>query len=330
MGIYFYYGDEDYLIDEELEKFRSKLDKNFSEMNYALHSELTYPDFINILRTPPMMFGKMMIVIDGTNLFPDRGTKRISMLSYSYDDDQIKDIESALDNNPESLDIFFVEKFPRNEKKKPDSRKKIVKLLSKYNKQEFNTIPTYKTSDLTNWITKFAKKRELKITSDAAVLLIQYKGNNLREYDLELEKLELLAYPEKTVTKEMVKDMCSANKDLFNLTDYIMSGQKGKALVELRNLLMNETSPMPIISPLQTMLKRWITIKLNEKTMSNRDLGIKIGMHEFVVQKTREKLRKISLKDLVELREHLTEAEAKIKLGKSIDPMGEVENALIR
>lgn len=329
MGVYFYYGDEDYLIDEELKKFKSNLDKNFSEMNYAVYSELTYPEFINILRTPPMMFGKMMIVIEGSKLFPDRGTKRMSMLAYSYDEEQLNDITSALDNNPETLDIFFVEKFPRNEKKKPDSRKKIVKILSKYNSQEFKTIPDYKTADLTNWINKFAKEKEVKVASDAAELLIKYKGNSLRDYALELEKLKLLAYPEKTITKGMVKEMCSANKDLFNLTDYITSGQKGKALVELRNLLMNETSPMPILSPLQTMVKKWIVIKLNEKTMSNRDLGIKIAMNEYVVQLTKNKLKSVSLKDLVKLRENLTEAEARIKLGKSLNPKEEVENAII-
>ena len=93
---------------------------------------------------------------------------------------------------------------------------------------------------------------------------------------------------------------------------------------------MNETSPMPVLSPLQTMLKKWIVIKLNSKSMSNSELSTKVGMHEFVVQKTKEKLKNVNLKKLVELRENLTDAESRIKLGKALSPMEEVENAIIR
>ena len=173
MSVYFYYGDEDYLIDMELKKFRDKLDKNFSSMNYVVYDTLSYADFINILRTPPMMFGKMMVVIEGSALFVDKGTKKTDLLSYSYDDTQIDEITYALENCPEGLDLFFVMRYPRNEKKKPDSRKKIVKILSKFNKQEFPSIPTYKTADLSNWIVKMAKTRNITVDKDAIDLLIR-------------------------------------------------------------------------------------------------------------------------------------------------------------
>ena len=40
MGIYFFYGDEDYLLDNELKKYSSKLDKNFVGMNYKVFDNL--------------------------------------------------------------------------------------------------------------------------------------------------------------------------------------------------------------------------------------------------------------------------------------------------
>ena len=64
MGIYFFYGDEDYLLEEELKKYRAKLDTNFSSMNYVVHDNPSYPDLIAALRTQPMMFGKLMVVIN--------------------------------------------------------------------------------------------------------------------------------------------------------------------------------------------------------------------------------------------------------------------------
>lgn len=319
MGIYFFYGDEDYLIDAELKKFRDKLDANFSAMNYTTYSKLPYADLISIIRTQPMMFGKMMIVINCLDL-----------LSASLDDKQIKEISSALECNTDMLDIFFVAKYPRDDKKKkPDTRRKIYKLLSKYNKQEFATIPTYKTAELVKHINDMAKSKNIKVNNDAAMLIIENKGNNLREFDVELDKLQLLAYPNKTITKEMVNKICISNEDIFNLTDYIMAGNKGKALLEMKRLL-DKKHPLEILAPVQTLLKKWIFFKLNSKTMSCAEMGHKIGMNEFAIKKTLEKLKNIKVKNLVDLRKHLTEAEYRIKSGQAYSPEEELENAIIR
>lgn len=334
MGIYFFYGDEEYLIEKELNKFRSKLDKNFSEMNFVTYNELTYPDLISVLRTQPMMFGKMMIVIYTRNLLAEKGSKKQSLFSAGLDDNQLKEIESALEgnieNNNEMLDIFFVEQFSKSDKKKkPDSRKKIFKIISKYNTQEFASIPTYKTAELGNIINKMAKEKKIKITADAVETLIICKGNNLREFDIELDKLQLMAYPDTTITKSMVEEMTTSNEDIFNLVDYTMLQEHGKALLEVRRLLETKY-PMEIIAPLQTMLKRAIYIKLNSKDKSYAEIGRKLNIHEFVVQKTLEKLRKIPVKNLVELKKHLTEAEYRIKKGLSVDAEEELENAIVR
>ncbi len=330
MGVYFFYGDEEYLIDKELEKYRAKLDKNFSEMNYSVYEKLDYADLISVLRTQPMMFGKMMIVINCAKLLQSDDKKRQSLLSASLDDNQLNEISMALEDNSDMLDIFFVEKYSKDDKKKaPDSRRKIFKILSKYNTQSFPSIPTYKTAELISWISKIAKDKKLKVNQDAAEALIASKGNSLRDYDTELEKLCLFAYPENIVTKQMVLEACSSNEDLFNLTDYIMENKFGEALVELRKLY-EVKYPLEILSPLQTLLKQWIFMKLNQKTMSYKEIGLKLGnMHEFRVQKTLEKMKKVKVKTLVDLKRRITQAEYKIKTGQSLSPEEELENAII-
>ena len=306
MGIYFFYGDEDYLLDEELKKYRDKLDTNFSSMNYAVHDNPSYPDLIAILRTQPMMFGKLMVVIRCEKL-----------------------LTSTLEGNTDSLDIFFVAKYPRNEGKKPDSRKKIYKILSKYNSKEFPTIKTYKTAELSAWINKESKKHDITLETDAINILIEHIGNNLREFATELEKLALLAYPNKKVTAKMVKEICISNQDIFNFADFVMKGQKGLALLELKRLL-DKKHPLELLAATQTMLRKWILIKLKSTTMSPSEISKLVGQHEFVVKQTTQKLKSTPLKDLVHLKEMLTDAEYKIKSGASIDIISEVENAIIR
>lgn len=318
MAIYFYYGDEEYLIEEELQKFRNKLDKNFSTMNYKSYTNPKYTDLVSILRTQPMMFGDLMIVINSNDL-----------LTNTYEDNQIDELSAIFNNNNDNVNIFFVAKYPRNEGKKPDSRRKLFKLLSKFNIKEFPSISINNVSELSNFINKEAKKYNITIEKKAITTLIDHIGNNLREYNMELEKLSLLAFPNKTITSEMINNICISNQYIFAFTDYLMKQQNGKSLIEFRKLL-DKKHPLEILATTQTMLRKWILIKLNSGNMSNKEIASLVGLTEYRVKDTIQKLNNISLKELIVLKEHFLEAEFNIKSGASVDPVMEVENAIIR
>ena len=318
MGVYFFYGEEDYLIDIELKKYRDKLDKSFSDMNYKVYGKLPYPDLISVLRTSGTMFGKIMIVI---NCF--------EMLSENYEDKQIEEISEFLKNNSEAVDIFFVARYLSDDKrKKPDSRRKIFKLLSQFNKQEFASIPTYKTAELSKIIVNMAKSKGISLENEAISVLIDNLGNNLRGFDMELDKLQLLAYPQTHVNAKMIEEITVGNQDLFKLTDYITEGKKEKALIELRRLLTKK-HPLELLAPVQTILKKRIYLKLNSKTMDFKQLGQKTGLHEYVVKKTLEAMKNVKPAVLVHLRENLARAEYKIKSGLAYNLAEELENAII-
>ena len=294
MAVYFFYGEEDYNIEQEIGKLKKGLDKNFLEMSFKSYDNPKFPDLIAILRSQPMMFGKMLIIINCLDYF-----------SKTFEDKEIKEIESALEGNNENLDIVFVAQLPRNEGKKLDSRKKFFKLLKKYNAVECNLIPTYKTAELESWIVKQGKTKGIKFGKNALTAIISQIGNNLRQIDSELNKLKLFAYPSDTVTEDMVKEICISNEDLFAFSDFLMENEKDKALLEYRKLLKAHNS-----TPFE--------------------LAKLTGMHEYVVKLTLQKLKKNNLKELVKLKENLTDAEYRIKSGLALDVEKEVENALFR
>lgn len=318
MAVYFFYGDEDFNIEKEIDKLKKGLDKNFLEMSFKTYDNPKFPDLISVLRSQPMMFGKMLIVINCIDYF----TK-------TFDDKQLKEIESAIENNNENLDIAFVAALPRDGGKKLDSRKKFFKILAKQNSKECASIPTYKTAELEDWVKKSAKSKSLKINPDAAAALVSQVGNNLRQLDGELDKLALMCYPDKAATKEMVKDICISNEDLFAFSDFLMAGEKDKALLEYRKLL-EKKYPLEILSTLQTMLRRWIVIKAKASELTPFELGKLTGQHEYVVKLAIQKLKKTNLKDLVQLKKNLTNAEFKIKSGQSFNVEEEVENAFMQ
>ena len=318
MAVYFFYGEEDYNIEQEIDKLKKGLDKNFLEMSFKTYDCPKFPDLISILRSQPMMFGKMLVVINCLDYF-----------SKTFDDKEIKAIEEALECNNDNLDIVFVASLPRNEGKKIDARKKLFKILKKYNAQEFPLIPAYKTAELENWITKQGKTKGLKLAKDALTAIISQIGNNLRQIDGELDKLKLFAYPQDTITADMVREICISNEDLFAFSDFLMENEKDRALLEYRKLL-DTRYPLEILSTLQTMLRRWIILKARAQSATPMELSRMTGMHEYVIKLTLQKLKKNNLKDLVKLKENLTEAEYRIKSGLAPDVEKEVENALFR
>ena len=77
MAVYFYYGDEDFNIEQAINEKKNKLDKNFLAMNYKRVDNPDFPTLINVLRTQGMMFGNMLIVINCTKYFEKKETKKI-------------------------------------------------------------------------------------------------------------------------------------------------------------------------------------------------------------------------------------------------------------
>ena len=318
MAIYFFYGEEDYKIEQEINKLKEGLDKNFLEMSYKVYDNPNFSDLISILYTQPMMFGKMLVIIKCQDYF-----------SKSFDDKEMKELEDAVNNHNNNVDIVFLAELPRGENKKLDSRKKLFKLLSKQNSKEFALIPTYKIADLEDEIIKIGKSKKIKFEKDALTQIISQIGNNLRQIDKELDKLKMYIHPRDAITVSDVKTMCISNEDLFAFSDYLMKNEKDRALLEYRKLL-DTKYPLEILSTLQTMLRRWIIIKAKAKSTSTMEIAKQTGMHEYVVKLNIQKLKSTHLKDLIRLKKSITDTEYKIKAGLALDVEKEVENALFR
>ena len=71
----------------------------------------------------------------------------------------------------------------------------------------------------------------------AGAILFQV-GSNLRMLDSELEKLKIYA-GKSPVTKEMIKEICVTNEDLFVFIDFLVNGNKSISLLEYLFLLAN-------------------------------------------------------------------------------------------
>jgi len=322
--IYFFYGDEEFSMTNEVKKLKSNLDKDFIEMSYKYFNNPKFPDLIAAVKSQPMMFGKMLIEINCLSYLSGKTSE-----DKSFDDKQIKQLTESLDNVSENLDIVFTAQIPSDSQKKIDKRKKIFKLLSKYNPKEFTKIPSYKTAELESWIKQQAKSKDLKLTDDIAAAILLQVGADFRMLDSELEKLKIYS-GKNPVTKDMVKEICVTNEDLFAFADFLINNNKTKALIEYQKLLTKK-HPLEILSVLHTLLHNKIQIKANSSKYSADEIAKFTNMHPYRVKIEMQNLKNISLKNLVKLKENLTEAEYKIKSGQaSLDVGREIEYAILQ
>lgn len=317
MNLKFFYGDEEYLMEQEINKLKTKLlDKEFLSMNFKSVKNQTFPDFISLLSTQPMMFGKQLIVIDVENFFAE-----------ALEDNQAKELEDAMKNISESLYIILTLTFERNSKKEPDKRRRFYKLLEKYAEfQKFPVYQYYEIDKLLTFINKEAKKHNLIIENPAGNKLIEQVGNNLRELVKEIEKLALVAYPKNKVTEQMVKDNCIVNEDVFALSDKLFNGKKASAVQEFRKMC-DKQEAIVTLATLQTNLRRAIIMKMYENKLSTFEIAKMAGCKEGFVRNQIPKLKDANLKELVGLKRRLTDVEYRVKSGQILDIEYEIETA---
>lgn len=321
MAVYLFFGQEEYLLDREIKKLKNELlDVSFMSMAYKIFDNPSFNQLIECLQAAPLMFGKTLSII--------HIDKYLLGNKVSLDDKQLLSLDDALSSVNPNVNIVFVCKISRDENKKPDSRKKFYKILSKYSQvREFAQYKSY-DKQLPSVISNIAKEKGLTINSDTVSFVVEQLGTNLVLIDSEFEKLKIALYPEKVINKEAVKKYCSSSEDVFVLADLIISGNKNEILKQY-NLLTEKRHPLEIFSVLQSNFQRFIFIKNYEKRMSAKEISLKLKLHEFIVMKTQEKLKKISLDRLIDIRKNLINAEYKLKTGQSSDGGTILELALL-
>ncbi len=316
MTIQFLWGDEDYLIEEAINKIKKEfLGGEINELNYKSIDNPPYSSFLEILRTNAMMFGDIVIVIKCEKYFLETKQKE------KLDDKQTNELIKALNNLSDRVHFVFVCQTPRGDKKKPDSRKKLYKEILKLTKpQEFPSYRNYEEYKLIPVIKKMASLIGLKINPAEASMLVQTTGASLRDLSMQLEKLKLYIYPKDTVDKASIKELACSNSDIYTLVDYILAKDYSRALGLIAQILQKEHY-LPSLAFIQATFSNLVQIKVYSSQLSSFELAKKLNQNEFIVKKNLQKLSKVDIEELIRLRVNLIKAEYNLKSGVLKDPI---------
>ena len=325
MAVWFFYGKEEYRIEQEISKLKNELlDDTFRSMNYRVYYSPSFDELLDVLQSAPLMFGNLLSVIHCENYFIKTKNKKTD-----FTDTQLEGIENALKTVSDSNNVVFVCELPRNEDKKPDSRTKQYKIFT--NSSKVVEFPQFRTfdKDFVPYVISMAKEKGLKTDTKTAEYLTERLGVNLRLISNELEKLSTAIYPDKTLKIKDIDEYCRLTDNVLALADLIVSKDKTATLKQLFSVF-EKTHPLEVSALLQTNLRKLIFIKANYPQMSYRAIADSWKMKsDYPVKLMAEKIKNISLKQLTDLKHNLTEAEYKIKTGQTVNPEYLIESVIL-
>ncbi|MFZ3071648.1 MAG: DNA polymerase III subunit delta [Thermodesulfobacteriota bacterium] len=219
--VWYFFGEEDYLIEEAIEGIKKKiLAKGFESMNCQAFDAATDDpeDIIAAAKTLPAFSSFRLVIVKGAASM--KAAKAKEFLGY------------LKEPSPSTCLVFSAPA----EAKKPDKDSEFFKLLmAKAYAKEFRTL---KESELVAWIKKYAATEGKDILDGAALKLVNIAGARLRNIKEEMEKIITFAGENKTIEEGDVAACALEVRDdtAFDLASAIGKKDMGKAMTILERL----------------------------------------------------------------------------------------------
>ena len=304
MNNYFLEGSDVKGRSIEIDKIISKEGfKDASTSIYDLESN-DLSDVLEDLDTYGLFSDKKVIIIRNIDLFKidDNKDKYDHFIKYlnNYDKDKLLfvEIDSLNGNSKISKDL---------------------KKLCSYKKIEINTKNLIK--DYLN---------DYKINQNTIDLLDDYCLGDIIKIKNECDKLKQYKYDEKEITSNDVielveKKLGDSTNLLFDFTRSIGEKDKKNALKKYIELLDYNIQPLSVIGMLGGQLRLiYQVMLLNERRLSNSEIGKMLEVHEYRIKKTKELISYYDEEDILGLIKRLSDIDLKLKTTDS-DPNREIE-----
>ncbi len=268
--VYLLFGAETYLRDlaaktiADLVLADSSL-REFNESNYSLNnSEIRHA--LSSAEQLPMISSRRVIKISDVVVSATANKDNLR------DDDE--EVLTSYLNRPSetSIVIFIADEL--------DKRRKISKLLLENSVAvEFKALEDV---ELIKWAKD--KLKEFNADSDERALrhLVALVGNNVRRLTVEVEKLAVAALPDRLITFDLVESLVPNSRELsnFELTDYLLSKNKIRALQILKKILDEGAEPLMLLGLIAYNFRRLLLSKeLMKQGVERKEVARVMKLH---------------------------------------------------
>ncbi len=198
----------------------------------------------------------------------------------------------------------------------------LLKAAEQHGKVLQSTLP--KGGALESWITKRAKSIGVSITSEAAALLANFIGNQLRLLANELDKLATYVGKGATITADDVHKLSAHVQEarIFDLTDALAQRNRKQALDILHDLLTDGEPPLKLLSTITTQVRSLLLVKeLAQKGMRPPQIATTLGIAPFLATKAAQQVSKFTPAQLEGAYRQLLATDAALKRSRMAPEM---------
>jgi DNA polymerase-3 subunit delta len=177
---------------------------------------------------------------------------------------------------------------------------------------------------LENWIIKRAKSLGVSIERNAATLLANFIGSQLRLLANELDKLATYAGEGGTITDEDVHKLSAQVQEarIFDLTDALARRDQKQALTILHDLLVDGEPPLKLISTITSQVRSLLLVKeLSQKGLRSAQIATTLGIAPFVAEKAARQAGKFTPMQLEGAYRQLLATDAALKRSRMTPEM---------
>jgi len=311
--VYYLYGEESFftdLIQDEIEKLVPPDQKDFN-FDLIYGADTSPARVLSIARSFPMMAEKRVVIV-----------RDFIKLGENTDDGNLNDFAGyILQPNPSTLLCLIDTKFPDRR----TALGKAVKNSPHASVYEFDTVPDYKLPDwIVDWTAHAHKK---KMEPDAARILSQMVGQDLKLLSTEIDKVCTFVDTSDRITPEHIKKISGSYRDY--------------SIIELKNAVVNRNLDQALGIAEQMLLKSnynageviktvgffynvfgniWQICRLTEKGLNRQQVQDQLGVkNSYIFNAQMSEASRFKLAEMPEIFEALLDADSACKGFSTLD-----------
>jgi DNA polymerase-3 subunit delta len=299
--LYFFHGEETFLLHHYLEQLRKLLLDEFTEaFNFHKLSSETFgiQELADAVENLPMMAENTFVWVDEIDIFKLNEADR-------------NKITEILSDIPDYCTVVFTYV---TTPWKPDKRlKKLWEAVDKY-----GTIVEFAKQDqrdLIPWVTRHFAAQKKRISNDLCAYLIDITGGTMTALAGEISKICAYSGAEeikKTDIDAVTEPVLDAV--VFQMTDLLGQGEYGKALVKLQQLLKMQQEPIAILGAVGGHFRRLSTARtLLDNGRNSGELMKLCAMGDYPARKTMSAAGRFSARFCAKAAELVMETDYKMK-----------------
>lgn len=261
-SIYLLYGEETYLIENNVKKIKKEFGECIKGINYILIDEQNVGEIISDIETPSFGYEKKLIIARNTGLLKKEAKKKTGEQS-KLKEKLSKYIQDNINIINDSVVLVFIEE-------EADTKQELFNIIDKNGivcKFDYQ-----KPAQIEKRLKEICNAYKVKIDSQTIKYFIECCGTNMQDLINEIRKLIEFAGENGTIKKDDIDQLSIKKLEsvIFDLTDDLGKKDISKALQVLQNLIYAKEPLAKILITLYNHFKKLYITKL--ALNNNKDL----------------------------------------------------------